>query len=71
MKHNKDDRSDNVENIQFNIDNTLKNYHLAEEMIEKTDDQKMKETLEAKNERREDALSSMRKEIKDEAEARQ
>ncbi|WP_244969310.1 hypothetical protein [Tissierella praeacuta] len=27
-----DDRRDNVEKIQFNIDNTIKNYNLAEEI---------------------------------------
>ncbi len=62
-----DDRRDNVDKIQFNIDNTIKNYNLAEEMIAKTDDQKMKKELKEKNERREDALSGMRKEIRDEA----
>ena len=70
MKHNPDDRSDNVENIQFNIDQTIKNYHTAEEMIEATDDEKMKKDLEAKNERREEALDGMRGEIKDEAKAK-
>ena len=35
-----DDRRDNVDRIQFNIDNTIKNYRLAEEMISKTDDEK-------------------------------
>lgn len=34
-KPNPDDRRDNVEKIQFNIDNTIKNYRLAKEMIEK------------------------------------
>lgn len=67
MKHNPDDRRDNVENIQFNIDNTIKNIHLAEEMIDKTDDPALKNELEKKNERREKALESMRREIKEEA----
>lgn len=67
MKHKPDDRSDNVENIQFNIDQTFKNYHKAEEMIEATDDDKTKANLEAKNERRLEALDGMREEIKDEA----
>ena len=62
-----DDRRDNVDKIQFNIDNTIKNYNLAEEMIAKTDDEKMKKELQEKNERREDALSGMREEIRDEA----
>lgn len=67
MKHNPDNRKDNVEHIQENIDNTIKNIHLAEEMIDKTDDKKMKRTLSEKNERREDAIRGLRHEIKDEA----
>lgn len=70
MKHNKDNRKDNVEHIQQNIDSTIRNIHRADEMIEKTSDKKMKETLKGKNERREHALAGMRHEIKDEAEYR-
>lgn len=40
---------------------------LADEMIAKTDDEKMKQELREKNERREDALAGMREEIRDEA----
>jgi small acid-soluble spore protein (thioredoxin-like protein) len=40
---------------------------LAEELIEKTDDEKTRRDLIAKNERREDSLDSMRSEIRDEA----
>lgn len=72
--HNKpkpDDRRDNVDRIQFNIDNTLKNYRLAEEMIAKTDDEKTKKDLEEKNERREESLKGMREEIRDEAIAKE
>lgn len=67
MKNKPDDRKDNVDRIQYNIDRTILNCELADEMIEKTDDQKMKQTLKEKNERREEALNSMRSEIKDEA----
>lgn len=70
MKHNSDDRSDNVDRIQYNIDNTIKNIHLANEMIEETSDEKMKKTLEAKNERREAALKGMKCEIQEEAAAK-
>ncbi len=66
-----DDRSDNVERIQFNIDNTIKNYNLAEEMIEKTDDEKTKKALIEKNKRREESLKGMKEEIRDEAMARE
>lgn len=70
MKHNPDDRKDNVEKIQENIDMTIQNMEIADEMIAKTDNRKTKEELKAKNERREDALAGMRSEIKDEADAR-
>lgn len=69
MKPNPDNRADNVDRIQHNIDMTIDNIHRANEMIEKTSDQKMKQALSVKNERRIDALESMRHEIKDEANA--
>lgn len=67
MKSKPDDRRDNVERIQYNIDKTILNCELADEMIAKTDDPNMKQTLQEKNERREEALKDMRKEIRDEA----
>jgi small acid-soluble spore protein (thioredoxin-like protein) len=67
MKHNPDDRRDNVDRIQKNISMTIENIERAHEMIAKTDDEKMKKTLEDKNKRREQALDGMRSEIKDEA----
>ena len=67
MKPNPDDRSDNVERIQFNIDHTIKNMELAEEMIAKTEDPKTKAELKAKNERIRAALEAMRSEIREEA----
>ena len=69
MKPNPDNRADNVERIQRNIDMTMDNIHRANEMIEKTSDQKMKQALNAKNQRRMDALEGMRHEIMDEANA--
>lgn len=71
MKAKPDDRKDNVEKIQRNINNTIKNMELADEMIEKTDDPKMKDALEEKNERRRMSLDAMRSEIRDEAKARE
>ncbi|AEY64981.1 small acid-soluble spore protein Tlp [Clostridium sp. BNL1100] len=62
-----DDRSDNVERIQANINHTIRNMELADELIEKTDDRKMAKTLEEKNDRRRDALEGFRAEIRDEA----
>lgn len=70
MKPNPDDRSDNVDRIQRNIDMTIENIHRAEEMIATTPDQKMKQVLKEKNQRREQALEGMRHEIRDEAQTR-
>lgn len=67
MKSKPDDRRDNVNRIQKNIDMTIHNMELADEMISKTDDQKTKKDLKEKNERREQALTGMRHEMKDEA----
>ncbi|UWG97899.1 small acid-soluble spore protein Tlp [Dehalobacter sp. DCM] len=67
MKSKPDDRRDNVDRIQKNINHTIQNMELADEMIARTDDPKSKEDLEAKNDRRQDALDNMRAEIRDEA----
>lgn len=67
MKNHPDDRSDNVEKIQNNIDNTLQNMEAAREMIDRTDSDKTKKDLKEKNKRRGEALESMRAEIQDEA----
>ena len=67
MDHKPDDRRDNVKNIQSNINHTIQNMELAEEMMSKTSDPHHKQELEEKNERREAALTSMREEIRDEA----
>lgn len=65
-----DDRRDNVEKIQYNINHTISNYRETKDMIEATDDEKMKEELMAKNKRRLESLKGMREEIEDEADAR-
>jgi len=62
-----DDRRDNVEKIEYNIGKTIQNMEAAEEIIEKTDNDKMKKDLIEKNKRREEALQGMREEIRDEA----
>ncbi|EJO5349365.1 small acid-soluble spore protein Tlp [Clostridium botulinum] len=67
MKNKPDDRRDNVDRIQYNITKSIQNCELADEMIAKTDDDKMREELKEKNERRREALKGMREEIKDEA----
>ncbi|MHB1314460.1 MAG: small acid-soluble spore protein Tlp [Christensenellales bacterium] len=68
---NPDNREDNVEKIQKNIDMTIHNMEAAEEMIEKTPDEKSKKALEDKNERRRQALDGFRSEIRDEARAQE
>ena len=65
-----DDRSDNVSKIKNHIDHTIQNMELAEDMIRVTDDEKAKRDLKEKNKRREDALTGMREEIRDEAKAK-
>ena len=67
MKRKPDDRRDNVEKIQQNIDNTVENIRITEDRMALTDDPKSRQPLEEKNERRADALDSMKNEIKDEA----
>lgn len=47
-----DDRTDNVDKIQFNIDNTIENYRETQEVIKGIEDEEMKEDLINKNERR-------------------
>lgn len=71
MKAKPDDRRDNVENIQSHINHTIENIRKADDMIKETSDDKTRENLKAKNERREDALKGMRSEIRDEAAARE
>jgi small acid-soluble spore protein (thioredoxin-like protein) len=71
MKPKPDNRKDNVEKIQKNINHTIQNMELAEEMMEKADSPTIRQELQAKNERRRDALEGMRKEIRDEAQARE
>lgn len=70
-KPNPDDRRDNVDRIQFSIDNTIKNYRATEDMIKATDDERTKKELIEKNERRKESLKGMKEEIKDEAIAKE
>jgi small acid-soluble spore protein (thioredoxin-like protein) len=67
MKNKKDDRSDNVDKIQNNINNTIQNIEKSNAAIDKEENKEVKKALEDKNDRRLDALDGMRKEIKDEA----
>ena len=67
-KPNPDNRKDNVSKIKRNISATKSNMEAAEEMIGKTDNEKTKKDLQAKNERRKDAIDGMEVEMKQEAE---
>lgn len=71
MQAKPDDRRDNVERIQENINHTVQNMRRADEMIDETSDDTMRENLKEKNDRREEALKGMRNEIRDEATARE
>lgn len=62
-----DDRSDNVERIQRNINNTIVNYRETEDLINNTDNPKQKKDLEEKNKRREQSLKGMKRGIREEA----
>ena len=71
MKPKPDDRRDNVERIQRNINHTVANIELSNDMMGEVDNPKTKQELQGKNERREAALDGMREEIKDEAKDRE
>lgn len=66
MNSKPDDRSDNAQKIKENIESTKQNIELAEKMIASTSDKKMKRELQEKNERREKAIPSMIREMKEE-----
>ncbi|MFC5467626.1 small acid-soluble spore protein Tlp [Cohnella suwonensis] len=67
-----DDRSDNVEKLQEAVQNTIDNLeqseHYLDEHAEEIGSQE-RNALTEKNEGRREAISSMRSEIKDEADA--
>lgn len=66
MKPKPDDRRDNARKIRNNIDNTVENIKLAEDMINTVDNSKTQRELQAKNDRRKEAVEGMRQELKDE-----
>ncbi|MEA1961020.1 MAG: small acid-soluble spore protein Tlp [Bacillota bacterium] len=59
-----EDSKKNIETIQKTIDKTIHNMEVAEEVIMKTDDARMKQILKDKNENRTEAIECMRKGIK-------
>jgi len=66
-KSKPDDRRDNVDKIPRNIDTTIANYRETEDMIRNSISNKQKNDLQEKNERREQSIKNMRREIRDEA----
>lgn len=69
-KPNPDDRSDNVEKLQAIVQNTLENIEAAEETLAFSGPEE-KAKIQAKNERRKEAVEGLREEIKDEASYRE
>ncbi|WP_058308219.1 small acid-soluble spore protein Tlp [Gracilibacillus massiliensis] len=63
---NPDDRSDNVEKLQNKVQDTIENIEAAHDTMQFASPEE-KEKIVAKNRRREEAISGMRDEIKDEA----
>ncbi|EME75664.1 small acid-soluble spore protein Tlp [Bacillus sonorensis] len=69
MKHNPDDRSDNVEKLQDMVQNTIENIEESEEQLSFASNEEQRQIRE-KNERRNESIEAMRSEIQDEAQAR-
>jgi len=69
IKQNTDDRSDNVEKLQSMIHHTIENMEEAEAAMEFSSSEDQAQ-IQAKNERRSEAIDGFRSEIKDEANAR-
>lgn len=63
--HNPDYRQGNQERVKTKINKTMHNSEVADEIINKTDDVRLKENLTEKNSRRRDAVNKMKEEIKD------
>lgn len=63
-----DDRSDNVENLQSHVQDTIENIEAAHETLQNEDmSQKQRQQIVEKNKRREESIEGMRDEISDEA----
>lgn len=71
-KPNPDDRSDNVENLQSAVQDTIENMDAANDTLQNEDlTAEQKQQIREKNERREESIGGMRAEIMDEARNRQ
>lgn len=68
MEHrtNPDNRADNAAHLAQHIHNTEENMGKAEETMGNTESPTIKAQIQAKNERREEAIEGMRHELEDE-----
>jgi len=71
MRNNEESRRNSEDTIEYKVEKTLENFHETEEMIKRTNDEEMKSSLEAKNHRRIETLKNMKKDVKQEAIAKQ
>jgi small acid-soluble spore protein (thioredoxin-like protein) len=62
--HNPDNRTENLEILKTKINNTRHNYEVADEIIDSTNNDRLKNTLKEKNAKRDKALNSFELEKK-------
>ena len=65
--YNPDYRAENEERIKKVINKTMHKLEIADEIHDKTTDDKLKQTLREKNDRRKVALTGMRKDIREDS----
>ncbi len=63
---NPDDRSDNVDKLQEMVQNTIQNLEAAHDTMQFSEGEAKQQIID-KNKRREESITAMRNEIKDEA----
>ncbi len=63
--HNPDYREGNQERVKTKINKTMHNAEVANEILEKANDDLLKRRLIEKNSRRQDAVNKMKEEIKE------
>jgi len=62
---NPDNRQNEEERVKTKINKTMHNSEVADEILEKTNDDILKKNLIEKNSRRQDAVNKMKEEIKE------
>jgi small acid-soluble spore protein (thioredoxin-like protein) len=63
--HNPDNRVNESERVKTKINKTMHNAEVADEILEKTNDNVLKQNLIEKNSRRQDAVNKMKEEIRE------